>query len=167
MITWPRPTWSTVGHDTGMEKRIRERYGQSILEQAMHRYRIADGALRELDGFESFIYEYTRDSGAFILRIAHSFRRSENLILGEVDWINYLATELWVMNADGSGKQRLTYFNEPGHPHKRARRTAVSDSAWGPEGDSLLVLLAHYDGAGPGTKETARSQLVLVTLGQE
>ena len=87
--------------------------------------------------------------------------------MGPYDWIEYLTTELWVMNVDGSGKQRITYFNDPDHPHNRAERTAVSDSAWGPDGNSLIVLLAHYDGIGPGTRATGRSQLVLITLGQE
>jgi len=85
--------------------------------------------------------------------------------MGPHDWRYYLATELWLMNADGSQKQRLTYFNEPGHSHHRARRTAVSDSAWGPDGNSLLVLLANYDGTGPDS--TAGAQLVLMTLGKE
>lgn len=87
--------------------------------------------------------------------------------MGYYDWIDYLATELWVMNADGSGVERITFFNDPDHEHNRAERTAVSDSAWGPDGNSLIVLLAHYEGTGPGSKETASSQLVLVTLGQE
>lgn len=87
--------------------------------------------------------------------------------MGPYDWIEYLTTELWIMNADGSGKQRITYFNEPDHAHNRANRTAVSDSAWGPDGQSLIVLLAHYDGTGPGTRATGRSELVLITLGQE
>ena len=44
-----------------------------------------------MDGFESFIYEFDRHEASFVLRIGHSLRRSENLIRGEVDWINYLS----------------------------------------------------------------------------
>ena len=66
------------------------------------------------------------------------------------------------MDADGSGQHRLTFFNQPGHSHQRAERTVVSDSAWGPDGKSLLVLLANFDGAGPDSRSSA--QLVLVTL---
>ncbi|MEO8012161.1 MAG: phosphotransferase, partial [Dokdonella sp.] len=47
--------------------------------------------IRSLDAFESFIYEFERDSGSYILRISYSSRRSESLVHGEVDWINYLA----------------------------------------------------------------------------
>ena len=74
-----------------MEERIRERYGDAILQEAMSRYDIDAGRIKLLDGFESYIYEFDRDDGEYVLRIAHSIRRNENLIKGEVDWINYLA----------------------------------------------------------------------------
>jgi len=76
-----------------MEKAIKERYNDAILETAMRRYGIAPGQVCPLDGFESFIYTFERDQGAYILRIGHSRRRSVSLIRGEVDWINYLAAE--------------------------------------------------------------------------
>jgi Ser/Thr protein kinase RdoA (MazF antagonist) len=73
-----------------MEKRIKARYDDHILRQAMLSFDIEDGHIHLLDGFESFIYEFNRKGESFILRIGHSLRRSENLIRGEVDWINYL-----------------------------------------------------------------------------
>jgi Ser/Thr protein kinase RdoA (MazF antagonist) len=74
-----------------MEKRITERYKDEILHTAMQCYDIAEGKIQPLGGFESYIYAFERDGRDYILRIAHSIRRSENLIQGEVDWINYLA----------------------------------------------------------------------------
>lgn len=74
-----------------MDQLIKDRFNDAILQEAMRRYGIAKDRLRSLDAFESFIYEFERDSQAYILRIAHIHRRSEALILGEVDWINYLA----------------------------------------------------------------------------
>ena len=85
--------------------------------------------------------------------------------MGPLDWRYYLATELWIMDADGSNKQRLTCYNEPGHVHNKAARTVVSDSTWSPDDNSLLVLVAHYDGTGPSS--TGSAELVLVTLGSE
>lgn len=80
------------GKDRGqLEEGIKARYNNTILEDAMRRYGISRDRIRELDGFESFIYEFDRDPGAYILRIGHSARRSESLIRGEVDWMNYLA----------------------------------------------------------------------------
>ncbi len=74
-----------------MESRIRERFNNHILQQAITRYGIANGDIQLLDGFESFIYEFTRTGEAGILRIGHSLRRTPQLIQAEVDWINYLA----------------------------------------------------------------------------
>lgn len=75
------------------------------------------------------------------------------------EWPMYLATELWLMDSDGSNKQRLSFFNEEGHPHQRAERTIVSDSTWAADGKNLLVLLAHFDAKGKASVE-----LVIVTL---
>jgi Ser/Thr protein kinase RdoA (MazF antagonist) len=74
-----------------MEDRIKERFSDPILAEAASRYGIGPGAVRKLDGFESFIFEFEKGGASFILRIAHSFRRSEGLIKGEIDWINHLA----------------------------------------------------------------------------
>jgi len=74
-----------------MEQRIKDRYSDRILQAAMRLYGIAVNDIRLLNSFESFIYEYQRESKAYILRIGHSLHRSEALIQGEVDWINYLA----------------------------------------------------------------------------
>jgi Ser/Thr protein kinase RdoA (MazF antagonist) len=57
----------------------------------MLRFGIAENQITLLDGFESFIYEFSREDGDFILRVGHSLRRTPELIQGEVDWINYLA----------------------------------------------------------------------------
>lgn len=73
-----------------MEQRIKDRFSESILSQARAAYGINPGDIQELDGFESYIYEYSRGEEEGILRIAHSIRRSPDLIRGELDWINYL-----------------------------------------------------------------------------
>jgi len=74
-----------------MEQQIKDRFNQAILQEIMRRYHIAAGNIHELNGFESFIFEFQRDAKDYILRITHSLRRSEDLIRGEVDWINFLA----------------------------------------------------------------------------
>jgi hypothetical protein len=77
--------------EAGLEKEIRDRFGEQILQEAQGRYGLAPGETRLLDGFESFIYEFERDGRAYILRLGHSRRRTPDLIRGEVDWINFLA----------------------------------------------------------------------------
>ncbi len=74
-----------------MDPTIRNRFNDDILSEAMRRYDIAPDDIEQGGGFESFIYRYTRDDERFILRLTHTFRRTPELIRGEVDWINYLA----------------------------------------------------------------------------
>ena len=73
-----------------MEQRIRERLTDTVLDEVRERYDIEEGGLHELDAFESFIFEFERDGSPHILRLSHSLRRTEGLIHGEIDWINYL-----------------------------------------------------------------------------
>ena len=75
--------------------------------------------------------------------------------------MKYLTTELWIMDADGSNKQRLTYFNEPGYPeYMGGKRCVVSDISWSPDGKKIIVLVA-YEGTGfAGLK----SKIVMVEL---
>jgi Ser/Thr protein kinase RdoA (MazF antagonist) len=74
-----------------MDQLIKNRYNDAILQEAMLRFGIPKEQIQFLDAVENFIYGYERDSKPYILRIAHNFRRSEALVQGEVDWINYLA----------------------------------------------------------------------------
>ena len=74
-----------------MEKTIRGKFSEGILQEAMLRFGIASSAIHELGGFESFVYEYEKEDRHYILRISHSSRRTAELIHGEVDWINYLS----------------------------------------------------------------------------
>jgi Ser/Thr protein kinase RdoA (MazF antagonist) len=74
-----------------MQQQIRDRFDSGILREAMRRYGIADDAMHALGAVESYVYGFERGGRSYVLRIAHSLRRNENLIQGEVDWINYLA----------------------------------------------------------------------------
>jgi Ser/Thr protein kinase RdoA (MazF antagonist) len=75
---------------SGLEKRIKARFNDQILSEALLAFGIRADQIQPLDGFESFIYEFTRGEQNYILRIGHSLRRSEILMRGEIDWINYL-----------------------------------------------------------------------------
>ena len=46
--------------------------------------------------------------------------------------------ELWLMDADGSNKRRLTFFNDPKSDHSLGH-TYVGDLAWSPRGDQIAV----------------------------
>ncbi|MFQ6099661.1 MAG: TolB family protein [Anaerolineae bacterium] len=74
------------------------------------------------------------------------------------EWARELITELWIMDADGSNPQRLTYFNEPDHAEYTGHPVIVSDSAWSPDGNRLAVLMAYRTASG------LRTRIVMITL---
>jgi len=143
-----------------MEKRIKDRYNDAILQEAMRRYGIAPDRIRLLDGFESFMYEFERDGAEYILRIGHSLRRSIPMIQGEVNWINYLAAggvpaarailseddRLVELIDDGQGERFLaTAFVKArgGHP-KRANWTPHFYEAYGALVGRMHALSKRY-----------------------
>lgn len=52
-----------------------------------------------------------------------------------------LRTDYWMMDADGSNKRRLTYFNAPGHPESDKSGLTAADFAWSPDGSRLAAYL--------------------------
>jgi amicoumacin kinase len=74
-----------------MDPNIKQRFQEAHLTEAQQRYGIEPHFCQLLDGFESFIYAFTRDDGDYVLRIGHSSRRTPEMIHAEVDWINYLS----------------------------------------------------------------------------
>ncbi|MGD8833731.1 MAG: hypothetical protein PVJ84_01065 [Desulfobacteraceae bacterium] len=54
------------------------------------------------------------------------------------NWGETLTTEFWIMDADGTKKRRLTYFNQPGYPEYTGERTICADSAWNHDGTQLI-----------------------------
>lgn len=53
----------------------------------------------------------------------------------------YAHTDYWVMDADGSNKRRLTYFNEKGHPHYIEGGAIAADFAWSEDGKRIFAYL--------------------------
>jgi len=53
----------------------------------------------------------------------------------------FVKTDYWMMNADGSNKHRLTYFNQPGAPEYRPSLNIASDLSWSPDGKSVVALV--------------------------
>jgi Ser/Thr protein kinase RdoA (MazF antagonist) len=74
-----------------LDKTAREAYSDAVLQEVISRFGAEPGSIKALNGFESFIYEYTRHGQELVLRVTHSGRRSTAEIEGELDWLNYLA----------------------------------------------------------------------------
>jgi Ser/Thr protein kinase RdoA (MazF antagonist) len=99
-----------------METHIKAKFTRPILGATLDRYHLAPEDVHLLDGFENFVYEFQRDESGYILRIAHSSRRTANQIQGEVDWINYLARGgAAVARAVPSAGGRLVEAIDDGH----------------------------------------------------
>jgi Tol biopolymer transport system component len=72
------------------------------------------------------------------------------------DFWGTFRTDVWLMNADGSGALRLTYFNDPAHAeYLPGAVTRGFPVAWTPDGRSLYVDVAQNQGS-TQTHETAR-----------
>ena len=154
-----------------MDQQIIARYNDTILQEAMQRYGIARDQIKPLDTFENFINEYERKGAGYILRIGHSFRKNENLILGEVDWINTLAhAGVSVARAIPSENGKLVEVIEDGQGGQflvtafvRAQGQKPWDAGWTPmryENYGRLLgrmhaLAVHYQPADPAWKRPA------------
>ena len=57
-------------------------------------------------------------------------------------WQSELRSEVWIMEADGRDRQRLTYFNQKGHEHFVSPNGAyVYMVAWHPKYDNVIALV--------------------------
>ncbi len=68
--------------------------------------------------------------------------------------------ELWLMDADGSNKRRLTFFNDSTSEHSLGH-TYVGDLAWSPRGDQIAV---HVLWGGSRNKDRPREALYRIHL---
>lgn len=74
-----------------MDKRTHALYTPAIFQEAMKCFDVSPASIRELGGFESFIYEYDRGGKPCILRVSHSLHHPPNRTRGEMDFLNYLS----------------------------------------------------------------------------
>ncbi|HRW78150.1 MAG TPA: phosphotransferase [Candidatus Sabulitectum sp.] len=72
-----------------MDRKISDRFSDGVAQEALDRFGGDD--CRELGGFESFMFRFSRDGEELVLRISHSLRRTGGMILGEAMWLRYLA----------------------------------------------------------------------------
>ncbi|MCL5746753.1 MAG: hypothetical protein M1277_00510 [Patescibacteria group bacterium] len=65
------------------------------------------------------------------------------------NWGKTLQTDFWLMNADGTNKEQLTYFNVPGSSEYNGDRTIVADSSWNPQDNALVATLDDFKPGAP------------------
>lgn len=74
-----------------MEREIELQFSQEVLFEAARRFGLSSDSLKLLGDFENYVYEGKVGGVSHILRLTHSSHRSTNMVLGELEWINYLA----------------------------------------------------------------------------
>ncbi|MDP3772436.1 MAG: hypothetical protein Q8Q94_03620 [bacterium] len=83
------------------------------------------------------------------------------------DNVNH-GTDYWIMNANGSGKQRLTYFNTPGHSQQHnldiGSRETAADSSWSPDGNRFVAFYFTVDNIRNVLTSNVREHILMITL---
>ncbi len=74
-----------------MEQHIRESINDELVKQAGQLYDIDFKEIKFHGGFESFVYIYKKNNIEYILRLVHSDHRIYEHVLGELEFIDYLA----------------------------------------------------------------------------
>lgn len=81
------------------------------------------------------------------------------------NWGATLKTDHWLMNPDGSGKTKLTCFNDPDNDaafsEYKGKRVIVADTCWNGDGNKLAASMAIFQ---DGKQET---RIVLMELGDK
>lgn len=111
---------------------------------------------------------YSPDGKIIVFMSTRDLQVSFESVYG-LNWLRDLRTELWAIPDDGGKPQRLTFFNQQGHPDNLwltsvsgdFTRAFVSYNDWAPDGRSLIFTLTVENKDGFLT-----SRLVRMDLGQ-
>ncbi|MBS4220521.1 phosphotransferase [Bacillus sp. FJAT-49711] len=74
-----------------VEQDIIDHFNKEILSTGANRFGIPFTELSHLGNWQNFIYEYKKANQKYILRFTPSSHRSVNAVIGEMDWLLYLA----------------------------------------------------------------------------
>lgn len=92
-VAFEASAWEHAPPRTGepLKPYVVERFTADIVDQVAHRYGLEASDLVDLGGFESFVYETVLDGQPVIIKVAHSDRRTTEMLNGEAEFTRYLA----------------------------------------------------------------------------
>lgn len=92
---------------------------------------------------------HTRPGGDWVV-----YMSSEGYLLAESEtWWKWLKTDYWIIRPDGTGRQRLTFFNEPGRPEYNGDMVNVAQFSWNPAGTKFCGVMNRTPAGGKGALE--------------
>ncbi|MFD2045462.1 phosphotransferase enzyme family protein [Ornithinibacillus salinisoli] len=72
-----------------MERIVEQVFTKEVMDQAIDRFSVQK-EYKKLGDFENYVFEVYKKDTPYILRITHSSHRSEEEVISELDWMNYL-----------------------------------------------------------------------------
>ncbi|MBU9711508.1 phosphotransferase enzyme family protein [Evansella tamaricis] len=75
-----------------MKKEAAKYFTNDVLHMGADAFNMEISSLKELAGFENYIYGGFINSGEYVLRFCHSSHRNIKQIQGEMDWLSFLKT---------------------------------------------------------------------------
>jgi Ser/Thr protein kinase RdoA (MazF antagonist) len=164
----PKRVWTASEERPALIKEINDQFHDVILQEAAGRYGVTLEQLQNLGGFESFVYAFSRDGQGYILKITHTMRRSESYIMGELEWLNFLADRgvavaravpsegarlIERIAAEGDGAWLvMAYAKAPGHRVTAADWNGDLFATWGRLIGKMHRLTQSYQLANPAYK---------------
>jgi len=76
--------------ETNMLKEAYDYFNQDVLNEFLDRYGAEKESIKNLNGFESFVYEIRNKQGEYILKISYSLEEAERKLQSEIQFIDYL-----------------------------------------------------------------------------
>ena len=74
-----------------MQQSIQDSMNIDVLTASSKLYDIPVEDIKKIGGFENFVYEYKKDNSEYILRFVHSKHRTFDLVMAELEFIDYLS----------------------------------------------------------------------------
>jgi Ser/Thr protein kinase RdoA (MazF antagonist) len=77
-----------VGYE--MEKSVESMFSDAVLREAEQHFDLKENQCHKIGDFENYVFQVIKNEEPYILRLTHSSHRTEDQVLAELNWINYL-----------------------------------------------------------------------------